>query len=171
MRSRVIILCALAVLPFVLSGCGAPPATSPNTVSNSANNANNPLATKTPVTEQTTNNAPTLTPVFKAYCEAMVKKDEAALRKIYSAATIKVFEAQMKEDKIKTLIEFLETEIPEKICEVRNEQITGETALAEIRTDTYPKGLKVIFHRENGEWKLTNQSPGSITQTPANTAK
>ena len=82
--------------------------------------------------------------------------------------TIKLFESQMKEDKIKTLVKFLETdEISGKICEVRNEQITGDTAVAEIRADPYPNGLKVVFVKENGEWKMTNKSPGSITQMPA----
>ena len=157
------------MLSFVLSGCGGPPAANSNTANKPANIANNPLETKTPAPDQTTNNAPTLTPVFKAYCEAKVKNDEAGLRKVYASETIKLFESQMKEDKIKTLVKFLETdEITGKICEVRNEQITGDTAVAEIRADPYPNGIKVVFVKENGEWKLTNKSPGSITQVPAN---
>lgn len=168
MRSRAIILAALTVLSLGLSGCGGPPTSNSNSANKPANNANNPLETKTPAPEQTTNNAPTLTPVFKAYCEAKVKNDEAGLRKVYASETIKLFESQMKEDKIKTLVKFLETdEITGKICEVRNEQITGDTAVAEIRADPYPNGLKVVFVKENGEWKMTNKSPGSITQMPA----
>ena len=69
-----------------------------------------PLADhKSDAPEATTNNAPTLTPVFKAYCDAWVKNDEAALRKVYSSDTLKGFEAEMKEDKAKSLIKFLET--------------------------------------------------------------
>lgn len=169
MRTSAIIFLAILAVTVVAAGCGGAPTPAPNsgTLVNkpAVNNLNNPLETKTPAPEQTTNNAPTLTPAFKAYCDAMTKKDEAALRKVYSSETIRVFESQMKEDKIKTLTEFLETEVPGKLCEVRNEQITGDTALAEIRTDPYPNGIKVIFVKENGEWKLTNKSPGSITQT------
>ncbi|HVF46985.1 MAG TPA: nuclear transport factor 2 family protein [Pyrinomonadaceae bacterium] len=169
MQTSAIIFLTVLVVGSITTGCGeaSPPAPNSGMLVNkpAVNNVNNPLETKTPAPEQTTNNAPTLTPAFKAYCDAMNKKDEAALRKSYSAETIRVFESQMKEDKIKTLSEFLETEVPGKLCEVRNEQITGETAIAEIRADPYPNGLKVIFVKENGEWKLTNKSPGSITQT------
>ena len=80
MRSRAIILAALTVLSLGLSGCGGPPTSNSNSANKPTNNANNPLETKTPAPEQTTNNAPTLTPVFKAYCEAKVKNDEAGLR-------------------------------------------------------------------------------------------
>ena len=45
-----------------------------------------------------------------------------------------------------------------KLCDVRNEQITGETAVAEIRSDLYPIGLKIIFAKENSEWKMTNRN-------------
>lgn len=169
MRTSAIIFLTIVVVASITTGCGETPAPTANTgtlVNRPAvSNVNNPLETKTPAPEQTTNNAPTLTPALRAYCDAMTKKDEAALRKVYSAETIRVFESQMKEDKIKTLTEFLESEMPGKLCEVRNEQVTGDTAIAEIRTDPYPNGIKVIFVKENGEWKLTNKSPGSITQT------
>ena len=46
-----------------------------------------------------------------------------------------------------------------KICEARNEVITGDKAVAEIRADSYPYGIKVEFVKENGEWKLTNKYP------------
>ena len=137
-------------------------------------NANNPLAATTPTPEQTTNNAPTLTPVFKAYCAAMVKKNEAAIRKFYSQDTIKNFEEQMKDNDIKTLSKFLEDDgVTNELCEVRNEQIMGDTAIAEIRSTGYPKGFKITFVKENGEWKLTNRDTAaeSRSKTAPNTAK
>ena len=140
-----------------------------NTVANG--NSNNPLETTKSTPEPTTNNAPTLTPVYKAYCAAMVKKDEAALRKLYSSDTIKFFEEQMKLDKVKTLREYLDVDqATGKICEVRNEVITGDSAVAEIRADSYPNGIKIVFVKENGEWKLTNKSPAidAVKQTAAN---
>ena len=163
MRSNLFILITLFSVSMFMVGCGG--GTSPtNAVNANANvpkpNTNNPLAVITPTPESTTNNAPTLTPVFKAYCDAMVKKDEAGLRKVHSSDTIKSFESQMKTSGIKTLVKFMEDDqISGKICEVRNEQITGDKAIAEIRTDLYPNGFKIMFVKENGEWKLTNQYP------------
>lgn len=146
-----------------LAGCGSPPVTSPN--ANTANvnaaptNTNNPLETTTPTPQQTTNDAPTLTPAFKAYCDAKIKGDEAALRRVYSAGTIKNMEEQMKAESIKSLVKWLEDDkVTARLCEVRNEQINGDRAVAEIRFETYPNGFKVVFVKENGEWKLTNEA-------------
>lgn len=160
---RIIYIISISAILAIMSGCGG--TAQPNT--NTANNANVPktntndvLAVKTPTPEATTNNAPTLTPVYKAYCDARVKNDEAALRRIYSSDAIKFFQEEMKRQKVKTLVEYLQDEpMSGKLCEVRNEQITGDTAIAEIRADSYPNGIKIIFVKENGEWKLTNRSP------------
>ncbi len=162
----------------IACGSGEPANVKPANV-NSANtnvakaNSNNPLTVTTPMPEQTTNNAPTLTPFFKAYCAAMVKKDEAAIRKMYSQDTLKNFEEQMKDAEIKTLTKFLEDDgVTNELCEVRNEQITGETAVAEIRATGYPNGIKIIFVKENGEWKLTNRDANAEAKIKAaNTAK
>jgi hypothetical protein len=151
----------------VFSACGGQesPTNSSNTNATNANtavavNSNNPLAVTTPTPEQTTNNAPTLTPVYKAYCAAMVKKDEGALRKIYSSDTIAYFEKEMKADGVKSLIEYLsDDQVTNELCEVRNEQINGDSAVAEIRSKGYPNGIKVVFVKEGGQWKLTNRSP------------
>ena len=151
---------------------GNAPANSNNGNTNVANgNTNNPLEPTKATPEQTTNNAPTLTPVFKAYCDAWVKGDEAALRKVYSSDTIKYFEGQMKDEKQKSLLKFLEDDkVTGKVCEVRNEVITGDSAVAEIRADAYPNGIKITFVKENGEWKMTNKSPAidAVKQTTAN---
>ena len=161
MRSKILFLLLITSFSFAMIGCsgGPTPANNGNTAANTGN-TNDVLATKTPAPDATTNGAPTLTPVFKAYCDAMVKKDEAALRKVYSSDTIKYFEGEMKRDKVATLVKYLEADdVSGKICEVRNEQITGDMATAEIRADSYPNGIKVIFVKENGEWKLTNRNP------------
>ena len=165
MRTKALIFSALFLVSVVSFGCGGAPNT--NTAANG--NSNSP----TPAADVATNNAPTLTPVFKAYCEAWVKKDEAALRKVYSADTIKYFESEMKEEKIKSLIKFLEDDaVTGKICEVRNEVITGDKAIAEIRADAYPNGIKIEFVKEGGEWKMTNKSPAldAVKPNAANSA-
>lgn len=152
------------VVSIFLSACGESPR--PNTNAPNANsatstvNAENPIKVQTPTPEATTNNAPTLTPVYKAYCAAFVKKDEAAVRKAYSKDTVAFFEKSMKEDGIKSLIEFLSDDgISNEVCEVRNEVITGDKATAIITTKGYPNGFPVLFEKEDGEWKLTNKRP------------
>lgn len=167
----------------ILTGCTGSSNVTTNTTTNAGNanvnvNANKPanggLTTTTPTPEETKNQADTITPVYKAYCAAMEKKDEAAIRKIYSQETLKSFEADMKADGIKTLVEFLSTDkVTTKLCEVRNEQIQGDTAVAEIRAEGYPNGIKVKFIKENGEWKMTNQSPAfdDVKKTGNNPAK
>jgi hypothetical protein len=163
MRTYLLITGIIAV--FFLSACGDSTTTT-NSNNNSTNrpangNTNtNGLTPTTPTPEATTNNAPTLTPVYKAYCAAWVKKDEAALRKIYSSDTIADFEAKMKADGIRTLSDFLsDDKASNELCEARNEKISGDTATAEVRTLGYPNGIVVVFVNENGEWKLTNRRP------------
>lgn len=180
MKIRIAFLSAICASTILWTACGSgEPAKVNPANANAANinvartNSNNPLAVTTPTPEQTTNNAPTLTPIYKAYCAAVAKKDEAAIRKMYSQDTIKNFEEQMKESDIKTLSKFLEDDgVTNELCEVRNEQITGETAIAEIRTTGYPNGNKIIFVKENGEWKMTNRDANAEAKIKSsNTAK
>lgn len=152
--SPVLAACGGTETNTTVTNVNAKPANAVNT------NSGNPLAATTPTPAATTNNAPTLTPVYKAYCAAMVKKDEAAIRKIYSKDTIRYFESEMKADGVKTLTEYLAgDEVTNDLCEARNEQINGESAVAEIRSKGYPNGIRVVFVKEDGEWKLTNKSP------------
>lgn len=160
MTSRSIaLISALAVATF-LSACGGTEPT-PNTAANGSTNTNNVGETTKKVPEAMTNNAPTLAPVLKAYCDAWVKNDEAALRKVYSAETIKEFEVEMKEEKAKSLIKFLEStdKVSGEPCELTNETITGEKAVARMKTNKAPNGMSIEFVKEAGEWKMTNRSP------------
>src|SRR5437870_465022 len=110
MRTNVFLVFALVMLSLAFSACGGP-SSSPNTAANTATaNSNNPLETNKSTPEVLVNNGPTLTPVFKAYCAAWQKNDEAALRKIWSADTIKGFEEEMKAAKEKNLLKFLSTD-------------------------------------------------------------
>jgi hypothetical protein len=173
MRSRILAASAIAC-SFLLSGCGSGPANTGNTANtNAVTNVNG--ASPSP-SDQASNDAPTLTPLFKAYCEARMKNDEAALRKVYTKDTLRSFEEQMKSDNIKTLVEFLQDEkVSADKCEVKNERITGDTAVAKIYLDSYPNGFDVYFEKENGEWKMTNKSPtfeaGKLANANQNTAK
>ncbi|HEX8288359.1 MAG TPA: hypothetical protein VF556_10205 [Pyrinomonadaceae bacterium] len=152
---------------FAFSGCGGSagaPANSANANSAPAantakNTANNPLETTKKTREETLNKAETIAPVVTAYCDAMRKKDDAALRKLYARASLQKLEADMKAENEKSLAEYLSTEPVGSICEVRNEQVQGDKAVAEIRTETYPNGIKYNFVKEDGVWKITNESP------------
>lgn len=137
-------------------------------------NANNPLAVTKKADEETVNKAETIAPVVAAYCDAMRKKDDAALRKIYSRASLQTLEADMKAENEKSLAAYLSSEpVGDKPCEVRNEQIKGDKAVAEIRTETYPNGIKYNFVKEDGAWKITDESPEfeAVKQTSANSNK
>ena len=171
----------LLFLPFFLIGCGASDNSNVAVVvsTNSANanavapnSVNNPLATTKTPEISTTNNAPTLAPVVQKYYEALKGKDDAALKKIYSQATLKSLEADMKDERQTSLIKFItELEpVPDQPFTVRNEQLQGDTAIAEMRGGSYPNGIKIKFVKENGEWKMTNESPDvqSVKQSTSN---
>jgi len=182
MRFQILFFTTIFVFAIVLSACS-----SSNTTNNSANSGNkiagggggvasdnstNPLATNKAPEATTTNNAPTLAPVVQKYYEALKKKDDAALRKIYSQATLKSLEADMREENKKSLAEFItELEpVPDKPFEARNEEIQGDTAIVEMRGGSYPNGIKIKFVKENGEWKMTTESPEvqSVKQSTTN---
>lgn len=177
MRSKFFLFFFTASIAILMAACGGTPAANNgNTNAASNNNNTNAVATNKSAPEATTNNAPTLTPVFKAYCDAWVKSDEAALRKVYSADTIKYFEGQMKTEKEKSLLKFLEDDkVSGTPCEVTNEEITGDNATANIKSNKYPNGIKIVFVKENGEWKMTNKSPAidaiKLSVDSPNTAK
>jgi hypothetical protein len=173
--TRILTVTAVTLLSAMLLGCGG---TTTNTTTNlaanaNASNSNNPLETTKKPAEEAKNNAPTMTPVIKAYCDAWAKNDEAALRKVYSAATLKEFETEMKAEKKKSLTELLKGDkITGKTCEASNETITGDRAVVSFKADKYPTGIKLVFIKENGEWKLTNEMPDfdAVKQAqPANT--
>ena len=102
--------------------------------------------------------AATLRPVVSAYCDAMRAKNEAGLRKVYSRATIRSFEEDMRADGVTSLVEFLSSEPVGEKCEVVNERIQGDVGEALVSTQTYPNGVMIKFVKEGGEWKMTNQS-------------
>lgn len=170
MKLKTLSIIAICISAVFSIGCGSgEPANTNVANATSANtntarpNTNNPLAVTTPTPEQITNNAPTLTPVFKAYCAAMVKKDEAAIRRFYSQDTLKSFEEQMRDEDIKTLTKFLEDDrVTNEVCEVSNERIVGDRAVGKVKTVSYPNGYDVLFVKENGEWKMSNMDPKTV---------
>lgn len=108
------------------------------------------------------NKAQTLTSVVTAYGEALKKKDDAALRKVLSASTIKYWEEEMKSEGKSKLAEYLassEIKDGKLMYEVRNEEIKGDEAVAEVKGGSFGVWSKIKFVKENGEWKMTAESP------------
>lgn len=169
MNFKIIFFSITLIFTAIFTGCGGTESTNSSNQANknvnvpteNINAANGNVITTTKKTpEPTTNEAPTLAPVFKAYCDAKTKKDEAALRKVYSAKTLQQFEEEMKAEGEKSLVKYLEIDqVSNKLCEIRNEKIEGDTAVAEIKTEGMPNGVNIVFVKENGEWKLTNKIP------------
>ncbi len=177
MRFQIIIL--TTILLTLLTGCRSTETTvntnntaAVSNVNTATANTNNPLSTTATPKTETTNNAPTLTSIVKAYYDALKSKDDAALRKVYSQDTLKSLEEDMKADKEKSLVKFVTGTdlVPDKPFEVRNEKIDGDTGVAEMRGGSYPNGIVIKFVKENGEWKMTNESPDfqAVKQAAAN---
>lgn len=157
----------LTIIALALVGCGGGETTNTSNANTSpANNAaltsdNTGLeTTKKPVGE-TTNNAPTLTPVVNAYYEALRKKDDALLRSILTQEFISSLEKDMKAEGKSGLAAYMaETDtIPDKPVEVRNEKIDGNDAVAEIKGGAYINWTPFAFRNEGGKWKFTGGSP------------
>lgn len=173
MNKKALLIITIIAAAIFMAACGEPAANNANTGdANGANKAVNnadPLAVTTPTPAETTNNAPILTPVLKEYCRAKVAKDEAALRKIYSSETIAQFEKEMKEDGITSLIEYLSADdVTNEPCEARNEVINDDTASAEAHLKFAPQGIRLVFVKKNGEWKLTNRIDSEASNAAQN---
>ena len=153
----------LISISLAFTGCGSETVVNTNTAnSNTSNvakaNSNSPVAVTTPTPDSVTNNAPTLTPVYKAYCAAVVKKDDEAIKKFFDAETLKSFDQSMKDDGIKRISEYVD-KVTNEVCEVSNERIKGDKAVAKVKTVSYPNGFEVLFLKENGEWKMSSLDP------------
>lgn len=171
MKLRYLFSLSIIAAAAFLAACGSAPETPVNNA-NTANapkpaNANvtnsnpeaNVVAVTTPTPDSVSNKAPTLTPVYKAYCAAVVKKDDAAIRKFFDSATLKEFDAQMKDAGIKRLSEFVDP-VTNEICEVTNEQFKGDKAVARVKTISYGgDGYSILWLKEGGEWKMSSISP------------
>ena len=176
MKLNILAIFSLISSSIFIAACGGTPTSNAGNGNGNTQKVNTaspagPLAVTTPTPAITTNDAPTLTPVYKALCEALLKKDEAAVRRVYSADTLKNFAQQMKDNKVTSLLKFLEDDVPTGPCSVKNEVITGDRAVADLVSNIYgPRGFPLVFVKENGEWKMTNQSPTFDNVKPTGSA-
>lgn len=157
------------VLFAMLTGCGGSA-----TVNNQSNGSGNTTANNTAAPNSndimqptkkadapTTNNAPTISPVVAAYYDALKTKNDAALKAVLTDDVIRSIEVDMKEENRTDFAAFVaeyET-MPKTPVEVRNEQITGNKATAEIKGGTYANWTAMVFVNDGGKWKWTGESP------------
>jgi hypothetical protein len=175
MRYFNILFCSIIGLSILASGCGSSPANNtgnaakantantagPTNSTTSPANVDSAVATTTKPEAATENAAPTITPVVRAYYDALKRKDDAALQAVLSAAFIKSVQDDMKAEKKTGMAAYLAQydTIPEKPVEVRNERIEGDKAVAELKGGAYIKWTAFSFIKENGSWKFTGGSP------------
>ncbi len=153
-----------------VNGTTSNPSSSPTTVPND----NSPVP-PTKVEAPKLNEAQTLAAVVTGYGEALKTKNDAALRKVLSASTIQGWEKEMKSEGKTKLAEYIasnEIQDGKLVYEVRNEEIRGDSAIAEIKGGSFGVWEKIKFVKENGEWKMTDESPTfDAVQKNANTAQ
>jgi hypothetical protein len=126
--------------------------------------ANLPVGPTPKVEAPKVNDAQTLSTVVKGYADALKTKNDAALRKVLSASTIKGWEEEMKSEGKTKLAEYIASSeyVEGKPYELRNEEIKGDEAVAEIKGGSFGVWSKIKFVKENGEWKMTDESPEFI---------
>lgn len=174
----------LFLISTFLINCGGTTET-PNKTTNGTNtsvpnksNNNSPLGVTTPTPPVKKGESPTITPVVQGYYEALKKKDEAGAKKFLSAAALKYYEDEAKTEK-KTWFAFVleENEPLDDKREIQNEKIDGEKAVAEMKGGSLGVWTKVVFVKENGEWKFASpeetikESTIKKTETLSNSSK
>ena len=154
-------------LSFLFSGCTGGEIKKPSNKKRLGNTTsgietaktNNPLNTEKPAPRKEINKATRLKPVVSAYCAAIIKGDDVALKNILSKNSWKTLSADAREEGQKSVAGYLnESEPIGNKCSVINEQISGSIAVAVVTTQTYPNGVQLKFVKETGEWKMTTES-------------
>ncbi len=171
------------ILSSFLTACGPgvePTKNNANNNSNAVKNTNTtpPLNTNKQTETAKVDDAPSIKPTIEGFYEALKKKDEAGAKKYLSAAALKYYETEAKTEKKTWFVFLLESEDPigEK-REVRNEKISGEKAVAEIKGGSLGVFTPIAFVKENGEWKFDSPEASPTindlkrTDMPAHKAK
>jgi hypothetical protein len=97
------------------------------------------------------------------------------LRDTITADLAKSLESDMKEAKRKDFAAFAAEQDnyqSGQVIEVRNEKITGNKGVAELKGGQYKVWTPFSFALENGKWRLDNGSPDldNMPQTNGNTS-
>lgn len=168
MKLRLAALAAIAVAAgTLLAGCKAATnvnnanATNGNTGTYNAGGPDSqPSPTATVISASTPGDA------FRAYYEAIKKKDIAAVKSLFSKGTMAMMEEQATRtnkpvDTIMTEgLEAANKEVPAAFPETRNEKIDGDTATLEVRDEKADKWETLHLVKEEGSWKLAFDKRG-----------
>lgn len=111
---------------------------------------------------------PTL--AYKALYEAVKKKDPEAIKKVLSKGTLQMMEsyASMQKKTLNQVVEngLTETTFAPKLPETRNEKITGEFAILEVKNEKTNAWESLPFAKEDGNWKLAIDTFFKGTMSP-----
>lgn len=96
------------------------------------------------------------TDVLKSFAEATKKKDAAAIKKLLSKGTMKMVEDSAKKQNISVdeMLTKVEEADKNRIPEIRNEKIEGDTATVEVKNDVTGEYDMMPFVKEDGSWKI-----------------
>lgn len=97
---------------------------------------------------------------FRAYTQAIKKKDAAAMKEYLSSDSIKMAQDEAKAQNV-ALDDIIRQETlfaeDQKTVEFRNEQVTGDQATLEVK-DASGIWNSVQFVKENGSWKIDKKA-------------
>jgi hypothetical protein len=97
------------------------------------------------------------TATFKAFIEAQKNKDVAGMKKRLSKKTLTMVEnAALAQSK--SIDQSIADDFPaaqaQKVPEMRNEKITGDTGSLEVHYDDVKEWQTMYFVKEDGDWKI-----------------
>lgn len=167
MKLRIAALTAAVAL--TLAGCNKEAS---NTGGANTTNINTAGPTAPPVYGDPKTSSPSATPItstpastptaaFKAYYEAVKRKDAAAVKNLFSKATLKTLEDEAKrknksfDEVFNEGLEMAGKGIPETVPETRNERIEGDRAWLEVKNETRDRWDPARFVKEDGQWKIS----------------
>ncbi|MBV9958013.1 MAG: hypothetical protein JO360_06300 [Acidobacteria bacterium] len=116
-------------------------------------------------------NQSTPTLAYKALYEAVKKKDPEAINKVLSTGTQEMMKtyAGMQKKTYNEVIEngLTETTFAPKLPESRNEKITGNVAILEVKNEKTGAWDALPFAKEDGQWKLAIDTYFRGTMSPS----
>jgi hypothetical protein len=102
---------------------------------------------------------PSPSATFKTYFEAQQKKDIAGMKRTLSKTSLAVMEASAKEQGA-TVDKMIQTQLDnspsrlDKLPEMRNEKINGDSATIELHNEDANRWDTMYFVSEDGGWKI-----------------
>ncbi len=149
-------LIAFAMFSMLFAACGAKQ--EPAKSQNNANSGNSSTAAKPAEDSKPADSASKDSPtaVMTAFIEALKKKDAETIKKNLSKSSVEKLEESAKAENttIDKMLSDGEDLSNEKMPEMKNEKIEGDTATLEVQDEKTKKWDSVPFVKEDGAWKI-----------------